>query len=191
MKITLQGGKALTARLQHIGPAVRVNAWRELGFIGEHLATDGRAHFEDNGLHTRTGDFRRSFAAMPVTQGGSWIRGGMLAGQGLPYPPVHEFGATITPKNSQYLAIPLEEALTAAGVAKFAPRDAEAAGYKTFFRGKILYGVKDGILYPLFVMVTSVTIPARPTVGPTLDRNKDWIVERLKKATDEAVVGAH
>jgi hypothetical protein len=181
MNITLQGGRQLSARLSSIGPAVRANARKELPIIGEHLATYGREHFEDSGLHVRSGDLRRSMAAMPVEEDSHGLRGGMIAGQGLPYGRIQEEGGTIVPKNGQYLTIPIGEALTSAGVARFAAPDAEAEGYKTFVRNNIIFGVKDGQLFPLFILVTSVTIPARPFVGPTLDANRDWIVERLQK----------
>jgi len=181
MNITLQGGQKLTAKLSSIGPAIRANARKELPYIGEHLATYGREHYEDSGLHVRSGDLRRSMAAMAVEEDSHGIRGGMVAGQGLPYAPIHEHGGTIVPKNGTYLTIPIGEALTDAGVARFGALDAEAEGYKTFVRNNIIFGVKDGQLFPLFILVTSVTIPARPFVGPTLDANRDWIEDRIQK----------
>jgi hypothetical protein len=181
MNISIQGGRQLSARLSSIGPAVRSNARKELPVIGEHLATYGRDHFEDSGLNVRTGDLRRSIAAMEVTEDEHGLRGGMVAGQGLPYARIQEEGGTIVPVNGQYLTIPIGEALTASGVARFAAPDAEAEGYKTFVRNGIIFGVKDGQLYPLFILVTSVTLKPHPFVGPTLDANRDWIVDRIQK----------
>ena len=190
MQITVQGGKRIQAKLKSMDPAIRAEARRELGIIGEHLATYGREHFEESGLHVRSGDLRRSMAMMPVVEDSRGLKGGMLASQGLPYGPAQEFGATILPRTSTYLTIPLDEALTAAGVARFSARDAEAAGYKTFFRGKIMYGVKDGQLFPLFVLVPQVMILPRPFAGPTLDANRAWIEKRLKGAVDAGIKGA-
>lgn len=184
---SIQGKDSLAAKVKNLSPAIRAAGRKKLAIIGEHLATDGREHFEDSGLHVRSGDFRRSFASMAVEENEHGLTGGMIVGQGLPYPPAQEFGATITPKNAAHLAIPLEGALTTSGVPRFAPRDAEAAGYRTFVRGKILYGTKDGELVPLFVLVDSVTIPPRPTVGPTLDRNKAWIERELLDAVNEGM----
>jgi hypothetical protein len=48
-------------------------------------------------------------------------------------------------------------------------------------RNGIIFGVKDGQLYPLFILVTSVTLKPHPFVGPTLDANRDWIVDRIQK----------
>lgn len=188
---TIEGRTEISARLKRLSPAIRESGRKRLGLIGEHLATYGREHFEESGLHVRSGDYRRSFAAMPVEEDEHGLRGGMIVGQGLPYPPVQEFGATITPKNAQNLAIPLEEALTPAGVPRFAPRDAEAAGYYTFVRGRIIYGIRagehGGELFPLFLLVPQVSIPPRPTVKPTFDNNREYIECNLKEAVDEAV----
>src|SRR6185436_16812954 len=44
-------------------------------------------------------------------------------GNVLEYAAAQEFGAEISPKNSKYLAIPLEDAMTEMGVARGKPRD--------------------------------------------------------------------
>lgn len=192
MNVTFQGGKQLSARIQNMGPSIRASARRQLGVIGEHLATYGRAHFEDSGLKVRSGDLRRSITAMPVEEDEHGLRGGMLAGQGLPYAPIQEFGGTILPVNGQFLAIPMEDALTPSGVPRFAPRDAESAGYDRVFFSPIgnqlyMYGVKDGVIHLLFILVRSVTLKPHPFVGPTLDANRTWIEQRLKQAVDEGI----
>jgi hypothetical protein len=127
---------------------------------------------------------------MTVERTAHGLVGGMLAGQGLPYGPIQEFGGTIVPKNSQYLTIPLDAALTPSGVMRFDARGAEAAGYKTFVRGNIIFGIKDKVLVPLFVLVTSVTIPARPFAGPALPANREYIERELNDAVKEAVRSA-
>lgn len=189
--LTLQGNRQLTAKVGHLSGAILERGARALGTIGERLATYGRTHFPDNGLHVRSGDLRRSMNAMPVEKTLHGLRGGMLASQGLPYGPIQEFGGIIKPVNGTYLTIPLDEAVTSAGVARFSAPEAEAAGYKTFVRGRVIYGIKDGILYPLFALVTQVVIPARPFVGPTLAANKAFIENTLKKAVDEAIKESH
>lgn len=189
MNVTIEGAKRVSVRLANLGPNIRTLGRRELGLIGEHLGTYYREHFEDSGLHVRSGDMKRSGTAMPVEEDANSLRGGLLVGQGLPYAPMQEFGGTIVPVRAQFLTIPIGEALTPSGVARFSAPEAESAGYKTFVRGHILYGVKDGQLYPLFILATSVTIPARPTAGPTLDANRTWIEGRLKNVVDEAIKG--
>lgn len=192
LNYTIEGRTAISARLKKVGPAFREAGRKRLGVIGEHLATWGREHFEESGLHVRSGDFRNSFAVMPVEEDEHGIRGGMLVGQKLPYPKAHEFGAEIIPKKAQMLAIPMEEVLTASGVPRFAPRDAEAAGYDHVFFSPVgsqlmMFGVKNGQLFPLFLMVPQVTIPARPTVKPTFDANRQYIERQIKEAVDEGL----
>lgn len=187
MNVTFEGGKRISARLQNVGPSIRTLGRRELGLIGEHLATYGRAHFEDSGLHARSGDLKRSITAMPVEEDANGLRGGMLAGQGLPYAPMQENGGEIFPTKGSALTIPLEAVLTSAGVPRFTAPEAEAEGYKTFVRGRIIYGTKDGQLYPLFLLVGSVIIPDRPFAGPTLDANRRWVEDRLKVVVDESI----
>lgn len=190
LEVSIIGRTAVAARLKKLSPAIRTSARKRLGIVGEHLATWYRDHFEESGLHVRTGDMRRSGAAMPVEEDEHMIRGGLLVGQGLPYPPVQEFGATIVPKHAQYLTIPLDAVLTAAGVPRFSAGDAEAAGYRTFVRGRILYGAKDGVVEPLFYLADEVKIPPRPTVKPTLDDNREYINRQLKEAVDDGIRGS-
>lgn len=187
VKFTLNGDRQLSAKVSHIGEKMLANGATALGKIGVRLAMYGRNHFMDNGLHARSGDLRNTMNAMPVERTAHGLQGGMIAGQGLPYAQIQENGGVITPKNGMYLTIPLDEALTPSGVAKFSAREAEAAGYKTFVRGKVIFGVKDGILYPLFALVTQVILPARPYVGTVLAPNKAYIEATLKEAVDSAI----
>jgi hypothetical protein len=186
--IQLRGDKQLSARLGRLSPAIRQAARKHLAVIGENLATYGKTvAWEESGLKVRTGDLRRSMAAMPVTENEHGLQGGMLAGQGLAYGPIQEYGGIIRAKNVTFLTIPLDEALTASGVARFSARDAEAAGYRTFVRNHIIYGVKDGVLYPLFLLVPSVTIPATHFAGRILAPNRTMIERELKQAVDEGI----
>lgn len=192
MNVTVQGAKRVTARLHNLGPSIRTSARHELGLIGEHLGTYYRDHFGDSGLHVRSGDMKRSATAMPVEEDAHGLRGGLLVGQGLPYPRIQEEGGTILPVNGQFLAIPMDDVLTASGVARFQSRDAESAGYGHIFFIPVgsqlgMFGMKDGEVHLLFILVRSVTIPARPTVGPTLEANRAWIEGRLKRVVDESI----
>lgn len=88
-----------------------------------------------------------------------------------PYMRALALGATITPKNGRYLAIPLEAARTGRGVARFSAadlrRNPSAVGYTSSFvkQGStgvpIVFGVKDKKVVPLFVLKPSVTLPSR------------------------------
>jgi len=189
--ISMRGKMELQAKIAHMSPSIRKAAKKRLGIIGEHLASYAKKHFSDSGLHVRTGDLRRSEQAMPVEETMHGVKGGMMASQKLPYGPIQEFGGVIRAKNATYLTIPMEEALTSAGVARFSAGEAEAAGYRTFVHNHMIFGVKDGVLYPLFYLVPSVTIPARPYVGPVRDANRVYIEEQLKQAVSEGIREAH
>ncbi len=193
MEITLEGGKRLSARLDHMGPAIRTAARRQLANIGEHLASYGQQHFDESGLKRRSGNLAESMAAMPVEEDAHSITGGMMVGKGLKYAKAQEFGAEIDAANGHMLAIPMEDALTPAGAARFAPRDAQSeGGYDRIFFSNVgnnvyMFGVMDGIVHLLFVLVHHVSIPARPFAGPALDANRAWIEARLKQAVDEGI----
>lgn len=191
VNVSVRGRMELQQKVAHLGPAVRKAGARRLAEIGEHLATYAKEHFSDNGLHARSGDLRRSEQAMPVKQFTDRIQGGMMASQSLPYGPIQEYGGVIRAKNSTYLTIPMEEVMTASGVARFSAGEAEGEGYHTFVRNHILFGIKDGVLYPLFVLVPSVTIPPRPFVGPVLEANRAYIEQQLHAAVSEGIKEAH
>jgi hypothetical protein len=193
MDITLEGGKRLSARLDHMGPAIRTAARRQLVNIGAELARYGQQHFEESGLKRRSGNLAVSMAVLPVEEDEHSITGGMMVGKGLKYAKAQEYGAEIDAQSGHMLAIPMEDALTPAGAARFAPRDAQSEGcYDRIFFSNVgsnvyMFGVKDGIVHLLFVLVHHVSIPARPFAGPALDANRAWIESRLKQAVDEGI----
>lgn len=193
MEITLEGGKRLSARLDHMGPAIRTAARRQLVNIGDHMVKWGQQHFGESGLTRRSGKLTSSMATLPVEEDAHSLTGGMMAGQNIRYAKAQEFGAEIDAQSGHMLAIPMEDALTPAGVARFAPRDAvEKGDYERVFFSNVgnnvyMFGVKDGIVHLLFVLVHHVSIPARPFAGPTLDANRPWIEGRLKMAVDEGI----
>jgi phage gpG-like protein len=135
-----------------------------------------------SGLHVRTGALRRSVVPGPIEEGKSFIRGQVLVGQNLPYAMIHEYGGEIRPKNASYLTIPLAAVKTPAGVARFRARDAEAYGYQTFVRNRVIFGSRDGRIVPLFALKSSVKIPARPFFRPAIKAKQHEIVQLLVKA---------
>lgn len=186
--LSIRGDKQLSVRLGRLSPAIRQAARRHLAVIGENLTTYGKTEaWAESGLQVRTGDLRRSMAPMPVEENQHGLRGGMVAGQGLAYGPIQDMGGIVRAKNATYLTIPLDEAKTPAGVARFSAGDAEAAGYRTFVRNHIIFGIKDGILYPLFFLVPSVTIPATHFAGRILAPNKAMIERELREAIKEGI----
>lgn len=109
----------------------------------------------------------------------------------LAYAPTQEYGATIRAKPGHALAIPLDAALTAAGVARGNPRDFA----NTFIRvvnGKGFLFQKQGTeIVPLFMFVQQVTVPARPALQPAMDTVLPKLEERVTADTLRIVgVGA-
>jgi hypothetical protein len=129
-------------------------------------------------LSTRSGILKKSVKTIPPSVDGTDVKSGVTIGT--KYSPVH-FGPVgqvthITPKRGKFLAIPMQEAMNGQGVAKGAPRDESIYG-QTFVAkskagnlvifGKLLYvkgkksGQAKGDLKPLFVLKSSVDVPAR------------------------------
>lgn len=129
------------------------------------------------GVQVRSGNLRRSFrhstdiyrVGQPIRAYVGWPEykvGDKTVGTNpLIYAQVHEQGATIKPRNKKFLTIPLEAAMTPAGVT----RQPASAYSDAFFirKGKNLLLVRKsgakgkGRIVPLFLLVKSVKIPAR------------------------------
>jgi hypothetical protein len=98
---------------------------------------------------------------------------------------------TITPKKGRFLAIPIGEALTPSGVARFeGPRDeAIKAKYRSafFFKsssGNLIFGAKMGKtkrakIYPLFVLKPSVTVSAKGSLAAAVLASADEITDAI------------
>ncbi len=143
-------------------------------------------------LNVRSGHLRRSIAGT-VRQGADGPEavvsaGGRLGGANVTYAGTHEFGATIVPKRSQYLRIPLPPALTAAGVDRFGgPLRQSGAGLFRLAKSKkgnlLLIHKPSGM--PWYVLKRSVTIRARPFLRPageaTAGRLGKWLGAELVK----------
>lgn len=105
-------------------------------------------------LRVRGGALRRSIATEvrgPVLA----LRAGEAGGQPVRYARIQEFGGTVRPKNAQFLAQPVGEALTAAGVARFESPRSVPGLYFTEWNGKVLGIVPgEGVFYVLHREVT-------------------------------------
>jgi hypothetical protein len=161
-------------------------------------------------LASRSGELKRSITAQPAEIDGDDIRG--YVGIGTKYGKVH-FGKSgqvyhMTPKNSQYLTIPLPGALDANGSARGRARDTAIFG-KTFIRrsragnliifGKLNYvrgkkaGQSKGDILPLFLLRKSVDVP----VTVTSESLRDWVqpilgkrMADIKDGLENSTVGA-
>lgn len=147
-------------------------------------------------LNRRTGRLANSIAGSVLTarEGiGIQLRaGGSTRGGGrVPYAGIHEFGGTI--KGSPYLRIPLDAALTGAGVDRFPPplRETgaglfhlqESNGRLFLFRSD----EEDGP--PWYVLKRQVKIPARPYLRPAMNKVKRSLPEDLRKLVSVSIMG--
>lgn len=93
---------------------------------------------------------------------------------------VHEFGATITPKKSKFLTVPLPAALDQRGVPyRKRARDWDNTFIARSKKGNLIIFQRRGTqVVPLYVLKTSVKIPPRLGMRETLNIGIPHFVER-------------
>jgi len=186
-----------------------VERLRSVGQKAEHLIKGTLLTGEV--LNRRTGMGQRSiFYRVVDDPGGNAIA--LYVGANLavaPYMRIHALGGTIRPKSGRYLAIPLDAAKTASGVARFSARevieDPASFGFSgTFFRNGILFGsrykrakvdgqsvqVEGGKVVPLFALKTSVQIPQNNYLAIARHRLDRDITQAVTGAIDAGLEGA-
>lgn len=142
-------------------------------------------------LRTRSANLVRAFKA---EVGGTDIyslsmRAGTLH-QGLPYAWVQEFGGNITPKRAKWLTVPLEPALTPAGVLRKPAREWPDTFVKFApggMRGLILQKRDDGPPVALFALVKRVMIAGRLGFFDSWQRNEPVFIRYLGEAVQKAL----
>ena len=123
-----------------------------------------------NILRARTGRLRASFAGYTRVGNNTTVAQlGFINNRPI-YAGVHEFGATIRPKNARFLAIPLQPGL---GRPRGLPN--------TFIQGRVIYQNVSGSARPMFALASQVTIPARPVLRPTWYRFQPILLARLRE----------
>ncbi len=153
-------------------------------------------------LKKRTGELSRSmgFRVEKDNRGifGSEIgSGASLKTKRKVYANILEEGGTVRPVRAKKLAIPIGNALTPAGVARFTPTELREglAGYSGSFIRKsksgnlILFGTVKSVtkikVIPLFVLKDKVRIPAKQYMGVTAEETGDVAVDKICEAIDE------
>lgn len=100
----------------------------------------------------------------------------------------------ITPKKGKYLAIPIGEALTSAGVVKAQYADGPRSVPEGFFiqskKGQLLYGYKRGTtgrgkFRPLYVLKKSVTVYGTGALGDGVEESIDDMTLAIQKKIDQ------
>jgi hypothetical protein len=143
----------------------------------------------------RTGALRSAIGSRVQQQGHTTLGTlGYLQGNA-PYASVHEgwpdnrASTTIRPTHGRYLTIPLEAARTAAGVARGSARDFPDTFFAQPHGHLILFQRQGTRVVPLFLLVTSVTIPARPAILPAINRAMPLIVNDLTSRVADVLKG--
>lgn len=150
-----------------------------------HVAKD---YLTGQRLKSRTGFLRKSVQA--------WMESDTLAIVGVrPNTAVEKYKwilggetKTITPTHGRYLAIPIGEALTSAGVARYrSPRDV-TDGFFVRSKGQLLFGRKNGKrgrFRPLFTLVTRVTVKGSDALADGVLDSRDNIVAAINNELDK------
>jgi hypothetical protein len=141
-------------------------------------------------LSIRSGDSIKSIVASVSVEGSTF---GDIVGHigGDPFLSVHEFGATIHAKD-KLLTIPLPAALNDHGI----PLKKSAREWQNTFvarskKGNLLIFQKVGTaIIPLYVLKTSVVIPARLGMGDTLRTGLPYFVDKAMDAMVKAMTGS-
>ena len=185
--------EALAAKLRAIG---QTGVARAIGKTLTSVALIGEGEAKGR-APVRSGHLRRSIAGK-VRQGPQGPEavisaGGRIEGAAdVVYAGVMEYGATIKPKKSKYLRIPLPAAMTGAGVDRYpSPLRISGAGLFYVRRRK---GEQDAVLIhrpsgkPWYRLVRSVTIRPRPFLRPgaqvAADRMPAQFAKHLKTEID-------
>ena len=100
-----------------------------------------------------------------------------------PYARIHEYGGTVRPKRSKYLAIPLAAAKTAGGDSRGGPRSFTNTFFARSKAGNLILFQNQGSKkkpLPLFVMKKQVTLK------PRLGFFEEWTANQKKRISDIA-----
>lgn len=197
-EVIAHGLDRLAEHFQRIGPAVLEAQKRTVNRAA--LLTQSkiiaRAKSE---LRVRSGGYsagaEKGFAPATVTPSGVEARAGIADGPAAKYAAVQEFGAVITPKQAKVLAVPVGEALTGAGVPRYAspldvPGDAmwiTPKGRKPLFVTK---DENDEIDQVLFVGLDHVTVTGKHIVERSTDEVAPLVPQIGSEELDRAIAAA-
>lgn len=191
---------ATAALLARARQRVRTAQGRTMFDFGARMVETARREFRSAAETTRTATARRTgmlaralaHRVQPDSSGVFMEVGYVRSGaddQALEYAATHEFGARVRAKQGGYLAIPLDAAKTAVGVARGKPRDFENTFVVRTKRGNLVIMQRRAgeQAVPLFALVKSVRIRRRPSLGPAVKRHMPQFVEALVAASERVV----
>lgn len=119
------------------------------------------------------------------------LAGGDWQGLRVPYARLQEFGGHVLPVHGKYLAIPIDQGLTAIGTAKYASvRQLPFAAFRPLKKGKarwLVFDRRNGDAY--FVLVTDAVIPEKRFLRDAVDAEMQVLPGRLAAAAAATLVG--
>lgn len=194
MMVTLDMGsgfKDTVRELGAMGKAVRKAVTAGLGEAVKLAAGKVKAEYlSGQSLKRRTGSLARSIDG--------WLKSETEGVVGVPSDSaVNKYKwllgdetKTITPKKGKFLAIPIGENLTAAGVARFkSPRDVKG-GFFVRTGGKLLFGYKKGKrgkFRAMFALVRSVTIKGSNALAEGVLASRDDMTKVIQSKVEGAI----
>ena len=134
----------------------------------------------DKTLSMRSGNLIRAIKSSVAVKGTTVANLEGTIGAKVPYAAIQEFGGVIKPKTAKYLAIPLKAALDERGIPKKrSPREWEHTFVAMSKNGNLIIFQRRGTqIIPLYVLKSSVTIPARLGMRETIQSNMGFFVDR-------------
>lgn len=164
--------------------------------VKEHLSgagTDAASNRRKGKLRRRTGDMARKTKRVRTTKNGDKVFGGVDFQSKYAGVHVGEKGkvTTITPRNKQWLTIPLTPAMTRAGVARGGARDFPGLFFLDRGPGKnpLLVRREGGSIRPYFVLVKMVKIRTRIHPKQILKDRRQKILAGIRESIIEKLRG--
>lgn len=139
------------------------------------ILNGARDNIKDKGL-IRTRTLSRSLHTEVSMEGST--RAVAETGTNVEHAAIHEFGGTIKPKTSKYLAIPV-------GTYKDSPRNHPRLKIRKTGAGNLVLVSANGTVQ--YVLKSSVTIPARPYLRPAFDEHQAEAIDDTGKAFKKLV----
>ena len=194
MQIVLELGPEFQKTIAELGGlgdavsnAVGVGLGKAVKFAGEHVVKN---FLSGQYLKTRTGFLRKSIDGWMVgdfegvvgvrpnaaTEKYAWLLG--------------DESKTIVPRNGKFLAIPIGENLTGAGVARFSSPRQVPDGFFVRTGGRLLFGYKHGKkgkFRALFTLVKSVFVQGTGALADGVLEAQDQMVETIQDEVDRAI----
>ena len=197
ISIEVDGVMARVRHLDEIPGKLRHGVERAMNTIGIEMTRYVKTQkLSGQSLNVRSGNLRRAiFYRVGSTSDDSFVFIGADLNKAI-YARIQEYGGVIRPKNAAHLTIPIGEALTGNGVARFTARQLIQSpgsyGYVgTFTRNKVIFGRRENKTFePLFVLKDQVTIKRVGYLNDSMRERKDWMRGVVKLELEKAISGA-